>query len=96
MLTSSRGTGGPDTVRRLNAPAPVRVKTGADGRPCRVHQRDRWRAVIEIRQHYRTDDRWWTDEPVARDYFDLLLEDGRPLTVFHDRLARRWYGQRYG
>ena len=62
----------------------------------RLHHRGLWRGVIEIRQHYRTDDRWWTDDPVARDYFDLLLEGGQPLTVFHDLIERRWYAQRYG
>ena len=95
MLTSSGGTGGPDTVRRLNTPAPAQVDADADGRPRRLHHRGRWRVVTEVRQHYRTEDRWWTDDPVERDYFDLLLEDGRPLTVFHDRIARCWYGQRY-
>lgn len=96
MLSSSGRTNGPDTVRRLNAPAPVRVEVDAHSSPRRVHHRGRWHGVIEIRQHYRTDDRWWTDDPVARDYFDLLLEDGRPLTLFHDRIERRWYAQRYG
>jgi hypothetical protein len=74
----------------------VQVEADTDGRPRRVHHRGRWRGVTEVRQHYRTDDRWWTSEPVERDYFDLLLEDGRPLTVFHDRIARCWYRQQYG
>jgi hypothetical protein len=51
---------------------------------------------MSIRQHYRTDDRWWTDAPIARDYFDMLLDDGRSLTVFHDCIGPRWYTQRYG
>lgn len=96
MLTSSGRTNRPDTVRRLNAPAVTQVETDASGSPRRVRHRGQWHSVVEIRQHYRTDDRWWTDEPVARDYFDMLLDGGRSLTVFHDRIGRRWYTQRYG
>ncbi len=96
MLTTSGGTGGPDTVRRLNVPQPVRVEADGDGTPRRVHHRGRWRAVVQVREHYRVEDCWWTAEPVARDYFDLLLESGLPFAVFHDRIDKRWYMQRDG
>jgi hypothetical protein len=29
-------------------------------------------------------------------YYAVLLEDGRPLTVFHDLIADAWYEQRWG
>lgn len=96
MLTTSGGTGGPDTVRRLNVPRPLRVETDSDGTPRRVHHRGRWRAVTQVRERYRTDDRWWTDAPASREYFELLLEDGSPFAVFHDRIDTRWYAQRDG
>jgi hypothetical protein len=66
------------------------VEADAYGTPRRVHHRDRWRVVAQVRDRWRTDDRWWTDAPVSREYFDLLLEDGRPLSVYYDRLAERW------
>ncbi|MHB8685039.1 MAG: hypothetical protein ACYC9X_12030 [Dehalococcoidia bacterium] len=91
MLTTPGGTGSPDTVRRLSVPRPLRVEAGGDGTPRRVCHRGRWRAVTQVRDRYRTDDRWWTGAPVVREYFDLLLEDGWPLTVYRDRLAGRWY-----
>lgn len=96
MLTTSGGTGGPDTVRRLNVPQPLHVEADSYGTPRRVHHRGLWRAVVQVREHYRVEDRWWTSEPVARDYFDLLLESGSPFTVFHDRIDKRWYTQRDG
>ncbi|MHB8674616.1 MAG: hypothetical protein ACYDAK_13195 [Candidatus Limnocylindrales bacterium] len=96
MLTTPGGTGGPDTVRRLNVPQPLRVEAGGDGTPRRAWHRGRWRAVTQVRERYRVDDRWWMPEPVARDYFALLLEDGSPLTVFRDRIDTRWYAQRDG
>lgn len=91
MLTTPGGTGGPDTVRRLSVPQPQRVEADSDGTPRRVHHRGHWRAVAQVRDHYRTDDRWWSGVPVSREYFDLLLDDGRPLTVYLDRLEGRWY-----
>ena len=91
MLTTPGGTGGPDTVRRLNVPQPQRVEAGSDGTPRRVYHRGRWRLVVQVRERYRTNDRWWTDAPVSRDYFELLLDDGRPITIYRDRLEGHWY-----
>jgi hypothetical protein len=56
-----------------------------------VYHRGRWRAVAQVREHYRTDDRWWTDVPLSRDYYELLLECGRPITLYLDRLQDHWY-----
>lgn len=56
------------------------VEASAVGVPVRVNGepvslvRDEWRAV----------DRWWTDEPLARRYFDVVLESGAVVVVFHD------------
>jgi hypothetical protein len=54
-----------------------------------------WLAVVEVLDRYRTDDRWWTSQPVARTYCELLLEDGRTATVFRDEIAGSWWEQRY-
>jgi len=80
----------PDTVRRLSAPQPLRVEADAYGTPRRVYHRGLWRVVMQVHDRYRTDDRWWTEEPISREYFELLLEDGRPLTIYYDRLGSRW------
>jgi hypothetical protein len=52
--------------------------------------------VAEVLDRYRTDDRWWTERPVARSYYELLLEDGRTVTVFCDEIGDQWWTQRYG
>jgi hypothetical protein len=90
MLTTSGGPHHPDTVRRLSAPSQLRVEADAYGTPRRIYHRNLWRMVMQISDRWRTDDRWWTDEPVSREYFELQLEDGRMMTVYHDRLAGRW------
>lgn len=56
----------------------------------------RWLAVARVSGRHEVDARWWTEHPIARTYVDLLLEDERVLTVFHDRIANTWYEQRYG
>lgn len=95
MLTTSGRTGDPNTVRRLNAQRPLQVEHGGDGggMPRRIHHHGRWCTVDQLRERYRTDDRWWTDAPVAREYYDLLLKDGRPITIYLDRLEKQWYEQ---
>jgi hypothetical protein len=55
-----------------------------------------WLEVIEALDCYRTEDRWWTDDPITRTYYELLLEDGRTVTVFRDELHGSWWEQKYG
>ena len=78
------------TARRLNAPRPALVEGHADGTPRRVNRQ----GVALVREEWRVVDRWWTDEPVARRYFDLVLETGENAVVYHDDEAGRWFTQR--
>jgi hypothetical protein len=47
-----------------------------------------------LREEWRVVDRWWTEEPVSRRYFDLVLETGENVVVFHDDDAGSWFTQR--
>ena len=96
MLKTSRGAERSRTLRRLNAPRKGEVRADAGGAPDAVLHNRRWLPVAEVLDRYRTDDRWWTAEPVSRTYYELLLEDGRVVTVFHDLIRSSWHGQRYG
>ncbi len=95
MLSTPGGAERPRTLRRLNAPRPVEVRSEGCV-PTAVRRGGRWLAVIEVLDRYRTDDRWWTAEPVSRSYYELLLEDGRTVTVYRDHVGKEWYEQRYG
>ena len=68
----------------------------AGGAPAALLRNGQRLVVSEVLDHYRTDDRWWTAEPVSRSYYELLLEDGRAVTVFRDLIRGDWYEQRYG
>jgi hypothetical protein len=77
-------------VARFNAPRAARVEANANGRPLDVNHR----AVAIVREEWRVVDRWWTEEPVVRDYFELVLESGENTVVFHDGASGGWYTQR--
>ena len=78
------------TARRLNAPQRALVEAHAGGVPARVNRQ----GVAVVREEWRIVDRWWTEEPVARRYFDLVLESGQRVVVFHDGDGGTWFTQR--
>jgi len=96
MVATPRGAERPGALRRLNTPRPVEVRADAGGAPSALRQRGRWLAVDALLDRWRTDDRWWTATPVARAYYELLLEDGRTATVFLDEVHASWWEQKYG
>lgn len=75
--------------RRVYAPAPARVKAGEDGAPVALGAV----AVDAIREEWVVEDRWWTGNPLCRHYYELVLVDGRDLTVYRDR-SGAWWEQR--
>ena len=42
--------------------------------------------VAAVREEWRVVDRWWTEEPVRRRYFEVVLETGRNVVVFRDEV----------
>lgn len=81
----------PKTVAgQLNAPRPALVENALDGTPKLVDRE----SVVLVREEWRVVDRWWTDEPVDRRYFEVVLESGRNVCVFRDREKACWFTQR--
>jgi hypothetical protein len=77
-------------LHRLYAPERVAVRTDAGGAPATVEGS----AVEAVREEWLVEDRWWTPQPLRRHYFELVLRDGRALTVFRTAHPQRWYRQR--
>ena len=75
---------------RLNSPRPALVEAGPGGTP-RVVNRE---LVTLVREEWRVVDRWWTEEPVSRRYFDVVLETGQNAVVFHDEERSGWFSQK--
>jgi hypothetical protein len=84
--TGTAGTAG--SQRRVNAPRAALVEAHADGTPRRVNRQ----GVAVVREEWRVVDRWWTEEPVQRRYFEVVLETGQNTVVFRDQGS--WFTQR--
>jgi hypothetical protein len=70
------------------APKPVRVRA-EHGTPVIVGGV----RVEEVREFWIVQDRWWTEQPIHRHYWELITIDGRNVVVFHDKLVDRWFSQ---
>jgi hypothetical protein len=75
---------------RLNEPRQALVEEGFDGAPCRVNRQ----SVAVVREEWRVLDRWWTEDPVSRRYFEVVLESGQNVVVFRDQERGGWFSQR--
>ena len=77
-------------LRRLGAPADAAVATAGDGLPRALGGVP----VEAVNEDWVVEDRWWTARPLRRRYFELVLADGRNVTVFRELGSGRWFVQR--
>lgn len=75
-------------ARTLNLPRPARVRAQATT-PCEVNGE----RVEAVRESWLVEDRWWSERPLRRRYWELVGEKGRNLVVFHDICAGGWFTQ---
>jgi hypothetical protein len=76
--------------RRLAVPRRVTVSPGEDGCPQIVDGR----TVDAVRESWLVEDRWWTERPLRRRYWEVVTTCGRDEIVFHDLEHGRWWRQR--
>lgn len=73
----------------LNHPRPARVQATAGGVPVGVDGR----TIEQVRESWLVEDRWWTERPLRRRYWEVVSTDGRNLIVFHDLQTGGWFRQ---
>ena len=88
MVASAREPRDSRSARRLNEPR--RTAVVGDDAPVAVGAVP----VASVREEWRVVDRWWTERPVRRRYFDVVLQTGRNVVVFEDLDGRGWFTQR--
>ena len=89
--TGAAGAAGATRLSRaLNAPRQALVEAHFDGTPWQVNRRP----VALVREEWRVVDRWWTEEPVSRRYFEVVLEGGENAVVYRDEERGGWFSQR--
>lgn len=76
--------------RRVAVPRPARVRADPGGRPLVVDGR----AVEAVRESWLVEDRWWTDRPLRRRYWEIVTTDGRDVVVFRELERGGWFAQR--
>ncbi len=77
-------------ARAVNQPRAAVVEARVGGTPVRVNRQP----VALLREEWRVVDRWWTEEPVARRYFEVVLQSGENAVVFRDEERSCWFTQR--
>ena len=82
-------TGSSVTGTRLAVPRPTRCS------PTRTGSRGRSTAQVDsIRETWLLEDRWWTEAPLRRRYWEVVTTSGSDQVVFHDLIAGDWWRQR--
>jgi hypothetical protein len=69
-----------NTRRTPSRPTSARLTTPSD-RPIPA---GRTFDVLDVSEIWRIAEEWWRDHPIQRTYYRLVLQDGRPITIFHD------------
>ena len=77
-------------ARVLYEPRAAVVDVNFDGTPWQVNRQP----VALLREEWRVVDRWWTEEPVSRRYFEVVLQSGENAVVFRDEERGCWFTQR--
>lgn len=101
MIASGRGKQGAASLRAIGMPRALHVEVDADDRPVAVTRapsrgRTGVRSQVEhIKDVWRVAEAWWRTGAQARTYYRVLLDGGRPLTLFRDDATGAWAEQPY-
>jgi hypothetical protein len=49
--------------------------------------------IESVRESWLVEDRWWTERPLRRRYWELVSVRGRNVVVFHDLHDGGWFTQ---
>ena len=76
--------------RRLVTARAARVRATAAGTPLAVDGQ----RIAHVRESWLVEDRWWTERPLRRRYWELVSDSGRNFVVYHDLVSGGWLRQR--
>ena len=89
------------SLRPIGLPRPVGVRTDVHGLPLalvrtdtRGHRGSESR-VESVEEVWRVAEAWWREASQRRTYYRVILEGGRPLTLFRDDDHSAWFEQPY-
>lgn len=85
---AARGRAARGRPRALGLPRAARVRAEA-GVPRSVDGE----AIESVRESWLVEDRWWTERPLRRRYWEVVGARGRNLVAFHDLCGGGWFVQ---
>lgn len=80
-------------LRPINRPIPIQIQESSQYVPMSMLYNRFWLQIVDIEDRWRIDDEWWREQPISRIYFQILLENGQRLTIFHDLFQNEWLQQ---
>lgn len=83
-----------DDLRPLNGPVPTQVIVKG-ARLLALVIEGKAVGVAELQDTWLSQDEWWRPRPIDRQYVAVVLENGRYLVLYHDRIDGRWYTQHH-
>lgn len=89
------------SLRAIGLPRPLLVACDVDQRPVTVTRpasrgsRHVPAHVEQIDEAWRVSEAWWRTGAQARTYYRVILNGGRPLTIFRDDTTDAWFEQPY-
>ena len=95
MVSNPRAPSRARAIKPLNAPAQLEVREDGRGRPVSLAVGGNMQPVASIEDTWKINDEWWRGpgQEIERVYFEVLLADGRRVTLFHDLVSSEWFRQ---
>lgn len=86
------GGGMVKSASQIGPPSPIlaEVSPNALGKPWFVKRNGRWVLVEAVTEHWRVEDDWRNDGG-SRDYYQVVLIDGKIIVLCYQRPDKRWY-----
>jgi len=88
----NRDAGDTVRLRPLGLAAPLQEVADQNGEPIRFRNRETMHEIRQCMECWRIDDEWWR-YPISRIYFQVALETGQSVILYHDLVRDQWFLQ---
>ena len=76
-------------------PLTISVKEKEKLKPSHIRIHGAYVRIYLIIDEWEVNEDWWTNQPIDRRYFKVILDNGREMVLFKDLSNNLWYKQRF-